>query len=276
MSICRGSALVLACVIGLIRPAAASDDVEAPWFRGWTREEKTVAFNLGLVAAISAYGFAQWEWGSSSFDTTSEGWFGSGTASGGADKLGHAYTAAAITAMSSSLYRYWGHEDERAADLGAFSGLLATGIIEIGDGFSDEHGFSWEDQAFNLLGVGLEYLRQRHPALRERVQFRWEYFPSSEVRSGRDADIFTDYEGSRWMLAFPLRAWLEQDSWLDWVDVLVGYGTRDFDGGRRGSRHPFIGIGLSFPQTKDKLCLPGPDRLWEYLQIPGTAWPLPP
>lgn len=268
--------LSLACVWCGLRPVAASEDVESPWYCGWSREEKTVAFNLGLAAVVGLYGFAQWDWGTSSFEATSEGWFGSGTASGGADKLGHAYTGAAITAMSASLYRHWGHDGEDAAMLAACSGLLATTMIEIGDGFSAEYGFSWEDQVFNMLGVGLEYLRQRYPALRERVQFRWEYFPTSEVRSGRNADIFTDYEGSRWMLAFPLRAWLEEESWLDWCDVLVGYGTRDFDGGRRGSRHPFIGIGISLPLAKEKFHVPGPGRVLEYIQIPGTAWPLPP
>jgi len=267
--------MALACVTCGLRPAAA-ESVGSPWYSGWSREQKALAFNLGLAAAVSAYGFAQWDWGSSSFETTGEGWFSYGTGSGGADKLGHAYTGAVITAMSASLYRHWGYGEEDAAMLAACSGLLATTMVEIGDGFSANHGFSWEDQMFNMLGVGLEYLRQRHPVLRERVQFRWEYFPTSDVRSGRNADIFTDYGGSRWMLAFPLRAWLKDESWLDWCDVLVGYGTRDFDSRRRGSRHPFIGVGISLPLAREKLRVPGPGRVLEYIQVPGTAWPLPP
>lgn len=247
----------------------------------WTREQKAAAVNLGIAAAITGYGFAQWGWGESSFAYNSEGWFESDTESGGADKLGHAYTGAVITAITASLYHGWGYKNDDAALLGACSGMLATTLIEIGDGFSDEHGFSWEDQAFNLAGVGLEYLRLRFPEFGQRVQFRWEYFPSAKVRNGEEMDIFTDYEGSRWMLAFPLKAWMRERSWLDWVDLLVGYGTRDFEDrqGRfydRGERHPFIGIGIHIPLAKERLHIGGSDRFFDYFQVPGTAIPLPP
>lgn len=247
----------------------------------WTREQKAAAVNLGIAAAITGYGFAQWGWGESSFAYNSEGWFESDTESGGADKLGHAYTGAVITAITASLYHGWGYKNDDAALLGACSGMLATTLIEIGDGFSEEHGFSWEDQAFNLAGVGLEYLRLRFPEFGQRVQFRWEYFPSAKVRNGEEMDIFTDYEGSRWMLAFPLKAWMRERSWLDWVDLLVGYGTRDFEDrqGRfsdRGERHPFIGIGIHIPLAKERLHIGGSDRFFDYFQVPGTAIPLPP
>lgn len=242
----------------------------------WTREQKAWALNLGLAAGVTCYGISQWGWGESAFSFKNEGWFGSHTDSGGADKLGHAFTGAAITALSASLYRHWNYAEDEAAILGALSGILTTTIIEVGDGFSDEHGFSWEDQTFNIAGVGLEYLRQRYPEIRQRVQFRWEYFPSSNVRSGDETDIFTDYEGSRWMLAFPLRAWIGEDTCLDWFEVLVGYGTRGYDDSDRGERHPFVGIGIHLPLVKEKLGIRGPGRILEHLQVPGTAWPLPP
>jgi hypothetical protein len=214
-----------------------------------------LAVNLGIVAGVSIYGFTQWGWGESAFRFENEEWFGKNTKSGGADKLGHAYTGAVATALTTSLYRHWGHDEKRSVNMGAFAGLLATTMIEVGDGFSEEHGFSWEDQVFNMAGVGLEYLRQRYPELRERVQFRWEYFPSSDFRHGGNTDILTDYEGSRWMLAFPLQAWLnDEPGWLGWFDVLVGYGSRGYSGGDDRRRHPFIGIGLSLPKAKQ----PGP------------------
>jgi hypothetical protein len=256
-------------------------DSSADFSSQWTREQKAIALNLGIAAVITGYGFAQWGWGESDFAYNSEGWFGSDTDSGGADKMGHAYTGAVITAISSSLCEGWGYENNDAAFLGACSGLLATTLIEVGDGFSDEHGFSWEDQAFNVAGVGFEYLRQRFPDFGKRVQFRWEYFPTAQVRDGKEMDIFTDYEGSRWMLAFPLKGWMRERSWLDWVDVLVGYGTRDFEDRQgqlsgRGDRHPFIGIGIHIPLAKERLHIGGSNRFFEYFQIPGTAVPFPP
>lgn len=143
-----------------------------------SQERRTWALNLGILAGVTAYGFSTWSWGESGFKTSSEGWFGRGTEHGGADKLGHAYTGAVVAAATGSLYRHWGYESQRAAELSALSSLLLTGAVEIGDGFSQDYGFSWEDQVSNVAGIGLEYLRQRYPALGERVQFRWEYLPS--------------------------------------------------------------------------------------------------
>lgn len=245
-------------------------------------DRKSMALNLGIVAVAAAYGSSQWDWGDSGFAFRSEGWFGRDTRYGGVDKIGHAYAAAVATAISASLHRRWGFDDEAAARRGALTGLLLSTAVEVGDGFSPDHGFSWEDQALNMLGVGLEYARQRRPWLRERVHFRWEYFPSPAVRHGEHDDILTDYSGSRWLLAFPLRAWgMDRNGWR-WFELQVGYGTRGFAGFDRPyfdrrSRHPFIGIGLNVPLLARRLGLgSGASRAFEYLQVPGTAWPLPP
>lgn len=248
----------------------------------WSPERKAWGLNLGMVAGVGAYGVAAWEWGQSGFHGHSEGWFGPQTRYGGADKLGHAYTGAVTTALAASLYRRWGHDQAQAARLGALSGLLLTTTVELGDGFSPEHGFSWEDQLVNLAGVGLEYLRQRHPAWRERVQLRWEYWPSPAVRHGEHTDITTDYSGSRWLLALPLRAWSASDSIFKWLELQAGYGSRGFAERDRAyfdvpSRHPFIGVGVHMPLVLGTLGAPaGLQRTFEYLQIPGTALPLPP
>lgn len=248
----------------------------------WSRSRKSNVLNVGIVAVAAAYGFSMWDWGESGFGFEREGWFGRDTGHGGADKLGHAYAGAVTTAISASLHRRWGYDDEAAARRGAITGLVLTTAVEIGDGFSPDHGFSWEDQAVNMAGVGFEYLRQRHPALRERVHLRWEYFPSPAVRHGEHADILTDYSGSRWLLAFPLHAWGARDNALRWFELHIGYGTRGFAGRDRRyfdvpRRHPYIGIGLHMPRVIRKLGWSSASgRAFEYLQIPGTAWPLPP
>lgn len=248
----------------------------------WTRERKALALNLGIVGGVTLYGFTVWDWGDASFGWKSEGWFGQDTIHGGADKLGHAYTGAVSTAIATSLYQRWGYGEEQAARLGAFSGLLLTTLVELGDGFSPDHRSSWEDQVANMVGVGFEYLRQRHPEWRSRVHFRWEYFPSPAVRHGKHHDITTDYSGSRFLLAFPLRAWGGQNSALKWFELQVGYGTRGFDRRDREffderKRHPFIGVGIHIPLVLDALgASRGMQRAFEYIQIPGTALPLPP
>jgi len=247
-----------------------------------SQEHRTWVLNLGILAGVTAYGFSTWSWGESGFKTSSEGWFGRGTEHGGADKLGHAYTGAVVAAATGSLYRHWGYESQRAAELSALSSLLLTGAVEIGDGFSQDYGFSWEDQVSNVAGIGLEYLRQRYPALGERVQFRWEYLPSPAVRHRRHTDLTTDYSGSRYLLAFPLRAWAGEDSALRWLELQVGYGTRGF--GKedlayfdRRTRHPFVGVGIHIPGVIKRLgAARGAQRAFEHIQVPWTALPPPP
>ncbi len=271
---------VVRCVSVEEEPASAeSIRPRAPF---WTAERKSRALDLGIVTAVTAYGVSRWEWGESSFAFRSEGWFGSDTGSGGADKLGHAFTGVAATAIGTALHRRWGFDEQTAIRRGAFIGLLLTTAVEIGDGFSPDHGFSWEDQVVNMAGVGFEYLRQRHPRLRERMQFRWEYLPSEAVTRGGHRDILTDYSGSRWMLAFPLHAWGANQGGWRWFELQLGYGTRGFaerdrEYFDRPRRYPFVGIGIHMPLLARRAGLStGTARTLEYLQIPGTAWPLPP
>jgi hypothetical protein len=262
------------------RPGPAGTSPEA---EPWSRERKATALNLGIVGGVVAYGALMWDWGEDTrFRTMDEGWFGADTRHGGADKLGHAYTGAVATAIGAALYRRWGYAEAEAARLGALSGLLLTTAVEVGDGFSPDHRYSWEDQLSNMAGVGIEYLRLRHPWLRERMHFRWEYFPSPAVRRGGHYDITTDYSGSRWMLAFPLRAWGTRNTALKWLELQVGYGTRGYAGRDEkyfdeATRHPYVGVGIHVPLVLEAFGVRGGvRRIFEYIQIPGTALPLPP
>ncbi|WP_411971127.1 DUF2279 domain-containing protein [Halomonas rhizosphaerae] len=74
---------------------------------------------------------------------------------GGADKLGHAYTGR-FSRRSPRASTGAGAPTRTRARLGAFSGLLLTTTVELGDGLSPDHGFSWEDQVVNMAGVRLE------------------------------------------------------------------------------------------------------------------------
>ena len=56
------------------------------------KNSKLWTVNLTGIGIITAWGIANWNYFSQTPKTTSEGWFGNDTKSGGADKLGHAYT----------------------------------------------------------------------------------------------------------------------------------------------------------------------------------------
>jgi len=131
-----------------------------PWWsvRDWPRETKVIALNAGTVATITAIGFAGWDYGSHSFNTANEGWFGPRTPYGGADKLGHLFTCYALASAYNRIYQDWGYSDNDAILIGAGSSWLTMSLIEVGDAFSKSEGYSWQDEVMNTAGVGMAYL----------------------------------------------------------------------------------------------------------------------
>ncbi len=246
---------------------------------GWgTAREDMLPLNVIGISAVAAYGIVVWDWGDTGFAFRSEGWFGEDTPYGGADKLGHAYAGAAITAGASAWARSKGADNEHALLLGGLTAAMWTTAVEIGDGFSGEYGFSPEDQVADLVGIGFEMLRQSSPWLAARVQYRWEWVPSPLFLSGENGDPFSDYSGSRYILAFPMAPWLEERSPLRYVELLAGYGTTGFDDANQTyydshERNPFIGIGLHIGAVLDSSGVSRPGRLLEYVQVPYTAYP---
>ena len=73
--------------------AGTQADSKSGWFSGWSREEKALALNLGVGAAVLGWGVANWDYGAGGPRFQSEGWFDRETDEGGADKLGHFYSA---------------------------------------------------------------------------------------------------------------------------------------------------------------------------------------
>jgi len=245
----------------------------------WPRERKVVVLNAATVGAIVAIGFAGWDYGSHSFRTANEGWFDSDTPYGGADKLGHVFTCYALTSVYNRIYKDWGYSDHEAIRIGAVSSWLTMTVVEIGDGFSVSQGFSWQDEVMNTVGVGMAYLRHRFPAVRERIDFRWEWFPSPSVRHGDRFDVLTDYSGQKFLLAFKLDGWLQTGNpILKALEVQVGYYTRGyvsddddyFDGERR---YGYIGLGLNVTYLLEKLTGHKAWGIFDYYQMPYTYLP---
>jgi hypothetical protein len=245
-------------------------------FNDWPREKKVIALNAATVGAITAAGVARWDYGSHAFRTANEGGFDSDTPYGGADKLGHVFTCYALASVYNRIYKGWGYSEHDAILMGAANSWLTMTLIEIGDGFSVSEGFSWQDEVMNTLGVSMAYLRHRVPAVRERVDFRWEWFPSPSVRSGERFDVLTDYSGQKFLLAFKLDGWLRTGNpILKATEVQVGYYTRGyvsrdelhFDGQHR---YGYVGIGLNMTYLLDQLTGHRAGGIFDYIQVPGT------
>jgi hypothetical protein len=242
----------------------------------WPKEKKVLALNVGTVSTIAAIGVVGWDYGSHSFRTANEGWFDGDTPYGGADKLGHVFTCYALASVYNRIYRDWGYSDNDAILIGASNSLLTMSLIEIGDGFSKSQGFSWQDEIMNAAGAGMAYVRHRFPAIRDRVDFRWEWFPSPAARKGERFDVFTDYSGQKFLLAFKLGGWLQTDNpILKALEVQVGYYTRGYVSGDNDyfdgtHRYGYVGIGLNMTYVLEKLTGHRAGDIFDYYQMPYT------
>jgi hypothetical protein len=89
-----------------------------------SRGQKTLLLNAGAMGAVLIYGFANWDYGESSFHFKDEGWFERDSPIGGADKLGHFWASYALSNLYSYVYRKWGYTESEAILYGALSNYM--------------------------------------------------------------------------------------------------------------------------------------------------------
>ncbi len=230
---------------------------------------KVYLLNGALATTILAWGYGNWDYGEKSAHMESEGWFGHDTQEGGVDKLGHMYTGYAITHGSATLYRKWGYSRKKASLYGAGTSLMITGLVEVGDSFSN-YGFSYEDMIANALGATLGYYLYRYPEVQKKIDFRWEFKPElDELKS----DFVTDYEHSKYLIAIKAEGFDSiQNDWLKALELHIGYYARNYDdydpaGADSRKRYVYVGIGLNVSRLIRKY---NHTRLFDYLQVPYT------
>lgn len=251
-------------------------------FSTWVEDVKATKWESGaVVAGVTALGLTSWNWGSSkSFRFNPEGWFGEDTGSGGADKLGHAFTSYAITNVLADRLVRQGRSPERAALSAAITTQAVMLYVEAFDGLSDDHGFAREDVVMNLLGTGLAYARTVNPHVRDLLDFRMEYQPSGY----KGFRPFSDYSGQKFLLAFKLGGLgALRETPFRFLELQTGYYTRGFSKDERAegidrSRHSFVGIGLNLTEllfgrrASQESELKNAGRMFfEHIQIPHTA-----
>ncbi len=278
-------------------PGDGRPDTEANYSgRMFLRQSESIPWRLGVATAvITATGIANWDWGSSPFHFKSEGWFGRNTSNLGMDKLGHAYSSYVLTEFFTDGIDASGGS---ARTKSYTAGILAMGLmtyIEVFDGYSKEHGFSPEDLTVDLAGTLFSIARRSIPGMREKVDFRLLYKPSSSTfkslscfprphcdKDGEtDRSPITDYTGQRYLLAFKLAGFGRlRATPLRLLEVHAGYYARGFtkeeeDRGDPLRRRLFAGVGLNvgellFPRRRSSFARAARSVL-EWVQLPYTA-----
>jgi len=249
--------------------------------REWGEDIKASRWESGgAFAAVTALGVTSWEWGSSkSFRWNPEGWFGEDTGSGGMDKLGHAFTSYAITNVVAERLLLEGRPAWRAALSSALTSQAIMLYVECFDGFSNDHGFAWEDVVLNFLGTSFGAVRALSPEVHSLVDYRMEYIPSGD----KGFRPFSDYSGQKYLLAFKLSG-IEsfRRSPARFLELHAGYYTRGFlheevERGETPKRYAMVGVGLNLselllgerPGTEAAAPLHRYGRmLFEHIQVP--------
>lgn len=277
-----GHFLKRAVTSGLFACAAVVQAQTGSVWADWRDDVQATRWETGAaVAGVTALGAYSWDWGSSKkFKMNSEGWFGDNTGSGGADKLGHAFSSYALNNVLTDRLVRKGRPVERAALSAALTTQAIMFYVEVFDGFSNDHGFAREDVAMNLLGSGLSYVRAVNPKVRDLVDFRLEY-QSSGYKGFRP---LSDYAGQKYVVALKLSGVdaLRQTP-LRYLELQTGYYARGFskaerDAGIDRSRHHFVGVGINlgellFGQRSERETeLRNAGRVFfEHIQLPSTA-----
>jgi hypothetical protein len=253
------------------------------------RETRTRMLILGAASVVGLYGARFW-WRdglNSDFRTVNEGWFGQNTYAGGADKLGHGFTAYVGTRLLTRGFEWAGNDPGTSLRLGTLTALGTMMTVEIIDGFSERFRFSKEDSVMNVLGAGLGYLMEKNPALDRLLDFRIHYWPSADARRLGKYDPIEDHSGQTYLVAIKATGIpsLRTHEWLRYFELAAGYGSRGYkpnDGTITDrSRHVYFGISLNLSQVLADTVFKGAvqksrtrevtDTTLEYIQVPGTA-----
>jgi hypothetical protein len=253
------------------------------------RRFRTAALLLGSVGATAAYGRSKWwqDGFTGSFRSVNEGWFGAGTKTGGADKLGHVMFAYAGTRLMARGYEWAGNDADRALGYGLWTSVGTLLGIELVDGYSRKWRFSKEDVVANLAGGALAWWLETTPAADALLDLRLQYGRSEGPQGRRDFDPFGDYSGQRYLLVLKASGVpvLREQAMLRYLEFNLGYGARNFEDEARAlvapTRHVYFGVALNLSELLRSTAYKGnarPSRtqrlsetFFEYVQVPAAA-----
>lgn len=208
--------------------------------------------NTYSLIPLAAIGFTQWNWGELSFRATNEGMFGRNTRYGGADKMGHFYSAYLVSDLLSKKFQADGISANKATFYGMMSSIALSTIVEIGDSTAEEHGFSIHDQIMNVFGALSSYVLLNNPELGKKIAFKIDYIPDHNPFKS-DGRLVDDYEGTRYIAALRLSGFdFAKNNFLRFVEIQANYSAPGYvDNEPSKSRNLGIGIAINLSEVLD-------------------------
>lgn len=147
-----------------------------------------------------------------------------------------------------------GADKATALKYAAWHSFIAVTIMELGDGTSPDHGFSYEDQVVNTLGILTSYYLLKHPSLDDKIDVKIEFvFGDTAFEMG--GKLFDDYDHSSYLFALKFAGFDSfKDTPLRFFEMHLGYRTRGFlDDDPDRFRDVYWGIALNVGEIYDYL-----------------------
>jgi hypothetical protein len=213
----RWATLALAVVLASPRPAHAQA-CQGP------RLDRTGVV-IGTYVSLQALSFVALsdDWWSTGDTTFAFVWQGSPSLN--QDRLLHAYLSYHASQLGALAFDWACFSPIAAGWLGAAVGATLTLPKEIGDGVHVDKGFDVPDVLVGVLGAALPAVHRSWAPSRAFL-LKFNYWPSQEYRDrvAGEPDLFSDYAGQRFFLAFnPGRLPGGAPPLPDWLGVAVGH-----------------------------------------------------
>ncbi len=150
------------------------------------------------------------------------------------DKCGHFFTAYYLNYFLNDLYLSAGYSKKKSRLISSGIALSYMTGIEIMDGFSSGWGFSWGDEAANLLDVSFIYINY---LLQDPITIKFSFYPSNYyaknpvlLGSGLPETLIKDYNAQTYWVSFsPFFKWKKN---MEWLCLSLGYGADGMIGAR--------------------------------------------
>ncbi len=194
---------------------------------GFTGKKIAATSTMGGLLGLSLFwSYDQW-WKNASggLHFISQDWLNG--YSKGIDKLGHFYTSYFYFHLFRNIM-LWGGYEESTANFWAFASTAFFAVsVELGDGFTPDYGFDYQDLTFNLGGLAYGYLQTKIPFLRN-FNFKWSYVPANGYHF--PVRLAEEYDDHTYWLTCDVNNLLPsslEPYWPDWLQLAVGMGVDD-------------------------------------------------
>lgn len=244
----------------------------------WKQAGTVKTESLIVLGAFTFAGLNKLRKDHEGFHFKDEHWFSKESDYLGVDKLAHGFNTYLIAeVLHDRIHRRTGASDGDALTAAA----LAVGLMtfnEFSDGIEPDSGFSFQDVTMNLAGAGFSYLRNTVPGLKEKVSYKLEVKPNSEVYTFGGEKHFLQ---ERFMFSIKGAGFKElKKTPLRYIDLQLGYYGSNFLeedrlAGIEPQRHLFVGLGLNvgelfFGRSRSRVGKVAYTAL-DYIQPPYTS-----